>query len=353
MTATGWTLLRAMFEEEWRLHADLFGGRRFLAFPLVVLLVSGGGFVLLAETGTDQGAIAAGLHALVAFFGLQVGTIGLVGRDALRDVLGDVTLLVFSSRTLPVTWRRLLATFVLKDLLYYSLLFLAPIALAYTPLALSAGQPPLQIGLLWVTLSGSFALGVGLSLTLVGLASYHRLVGLGAIAAVTVAVVATGVDPVAATPYGTYSDPTLLGAIAGFVPLSSSVWPGSPCSSRSSGRRVESVRSESTGWRARSPTNGGSRRRRCCRSSGRAGRSGKSCSRWVCCSGSQRCCWPSFPRRLHSTRSRASRSGRCWVSAGSLPTRGSHRPRTHERCCATPSPRPRSSRGFAGRTSRW
>jgi len=213
------TIFVAMLREEWRLQSTLFGGRRFAAFPLAVLALATGGFVLLSEAGTGHGAIVAGLHALVVFFGLQVGTIGLVGRDAMRDVLGDMTLLVFSSRTLPITWRRLLAIFLVKDLLYYSILFVGPIALAYTPVALAAGQTPLQVGLLWLTLSGAFALGVGSSLTLVGLGSHHRLVGLGAVALLVGGVVASGIDPVTLTPYGTYLDPTLVTVATGFVPV--------------------------------------------------------------------------------------------------------------------------------------
>lgn len=207
-----------MLEEEWRLHANLFGGRRFAAFPAVVFAVAGGAFGLLYVTGTSGDTIAAGMHAVVAFFGLQVGTIGLVGRDAMRDVLGDVTLLVFSSRTLPVSLRRLLATFLAKDLLYYSALFLAPIAVAYTPLALATGATPTRAALLWVTLSGVFALGVGLSLTLVGLAGRSRVLTLGSIALVTAGVVGTGVDPVSLTPYGLYVDPTPASAVRGFTP---------------------------------------------------------------------------------------------------------------------------------------
>ncbi|QCC52365.1 hypothetical protein [Halapricum salinum] len=213
------TIFVAMLKEEWRLQSTLFGGRRFAAFPLAVLALAVGGFVLLSEAGTGQEAIVAGLHALVVFFGLQVGTIGLVGRDAMRDVLGDMTLLVFSSRTLPITWRRLLAIFLVKDLLYYSILFVGPVALAYTPIAIAGGQPPLEVGLLWLTLSGAFALGVGSSLTLIGLGSHHRLVGLGAVALVTAGVVLGGVDPVTLTPYGTYTDATLANAVAGFAPV--------------------------------------------------------------------------------------------------------------------------------------
>lgn len=211
-------MLSAMLVEEWRLHVRLFGGRRFGTFPLFVLAMAAGGFVLLFETGAEQTAVVAGLHALGAFFGLQVGTIGLVGRDAMRNVLGDVTPLVFTSRTLPLSRRRLLGVFLLKDLLFYSAFFLAPIALAFTPFALGDGGQPLGLALLWVTLTGAFALGVATSLTLVGLASRHRLALLGTVAAVAVAVVASGVDPLRLTPYAVYADPGLSTLLLGFGP---------------------------------------------------------------------------------------------------------------------------------------
>lgn len=211
-------LLAVMLREEWRLHARLFGGTRFAAFPLFVLAVAAGAFALLSATGTRQGTIAAGLHALIAFFGLQVGTVGLVGRDAMRNVLGDVTLVVFTSRTLPLSWRRLLGVFLLKDLLYYSGLFLAPIALAYTPLALSAGNRPAEVLLLWVTLTGAFALGVGASLTLVGLASRNGSALAGVLALGVLGIVWTGFDPLVLTPYGTYAEPTVASALLGFAP---------------------------------------------------------------------------------------------------------------------------------------
>jgi hypothetical protein len=207
-----------MLREEWRLHAELFGGRRFVGFPLVIGLLAGGGFVLLGATGTPAGAVVAGVHLLVGFFGLQVGTIGLIGRDAMRNVLGDVTLLVFTSRTLPVSWRRLLATFLLKDLLYYSAFVLAPLAIAYTPLALAEGTSPDRVALLWLTLTGTFGLGVGLSLTLAALATRDGRMLLAVVAAAALAVVVLPVDVVAWTPYRTYAKPSLQTLVTGFAP---------------------------------------------------------------------------------------------------------------------------------------
>jgi hypothetical protein len=212
-------LFGRMLREEYRLHEHLFGGARFAAFPLVVALVAAVGFELLAITGTGFETVVAGLHGLVFFFGLQVGTIGLVGRDALRDALGDVTMLVFSARTLPVSWNRLLAVFLLKDLVYYGLFFLAPIGFAAIPSALAAGVGPGRIALLWCTLLLAFALGVTLSLTLAGLGTRSRLAVVVPVAAVTVAVVAFGFDVVAYTPYALYAAPSPLTAFRAVAPI--------------------------------------------------------------------------------------------------------------------------------------
>jgi len=226
-----WPLFVRMLREEWRLHASLFG-RRFGTYPIAVAILSGLGVWLLGQAETSTSAITGGLHWLIAFLGLQVGTIGLVGRDALRDVLGETTLLVFSARTLPITWRRLLAIFLLKDLAYYSALFLAPIAAGYGVVAVASGTPPAQVGRLWVTTTGMFGLGVGASLTLIGLGTRtKRLAGTkmkgkvlftGVIATVavaaSVAVLTSPIDPVALTPLGAFRTPTPTAFTLGFAP---------------------------------------------------------------------------------------------------------------------------------------
>ena len=208
-----------MLVEEFRLHTTLFGSSRFLAFPLFVAVLVGGGGYLLQATGTELSAVIAGLHALVAFFGLQVGTLGLVGRDAMRDVLGDTTLLVFSARTLPISWRRLLATFLLKDLVYYAAFFLTPLVVGFVPVALVGGIEPTQVLLLWLTLVATFALGAACSLALVGLGT-RSTVGLLAVVAVLAGIAVLDAPAVvAATPYALYTDPSVTTALTAGVPI--------------------------------------------------------------------------------------------------------------------------------------
>ena len=125
MTLSTRYLLRLMTVEEWRLHSCMFGGRRFALFPLFVAAVAAGTAAFFALANADAGLLVDGLHLVVAALGLQVGTVGLVGRDALDDLLGETALLLFSARTLPLEPRKLLVAFLVKDVGYYAVLFLS------------------------------------------------------------------------------------------------------------------------------------------------------------------------------------------------------------------------------------
>lgn len=211
-------LFRWMLREEWRLHASLFGGRRFAAFPLVVALVTAAAVFALVETGTSLSAVIAGLHALVFAFGLHTGSIGLVGRDAIDDVLGELTLLVFSARTLPLSRRRLLAHFLVKDAVYYSGLFLVPITLAFLAAVGRDGFTPASVALLWVSTTATFLVGLAITLGVVGLAMKGIVgwVSAGAVGTGVIALWYLGVDVLAATPYALYRSPSVL-AVAGTI----------------------------------------------------------------------------------------------------------------------------------------
>jgi hypothetical protein len=211
-------LFRRMLVEEFRLHAELFGGGRFLVFPIFVAAMTAGGVWLLGTTGTETATIVAGLHALVLFFGMQVGTIGLVGRDAMRDALGDVTLLVFSARTLPISRKRLLGVFVVKDIVYYVVFFLTPVVVGFVPVAVAGGYAPARVPLLWLTVAATFALGSTASLTLAGIATRSKLVLVAVVAALVAAIILAPSTMVGLTPYAVYAEPAVgTVALAGVV----------------------------------------------------------------------------------------------------------------------------------------
>jgi hypothetical protein len=224
-------LFVTMVREEWRFHSELFGGRRFAGFPAFVTLLAAGAVQVLQLAGTSLSGVVVGLHALVFAFGLHTGTVGLLGRDSVRDLLGDVSLLLFSDRTLPLSRTRLLAVFVAKDVTYYAVLVLLPLALAFVPAVVAGEFPATRVPLLWLTTTLTFSLGVVVTLAVVALRTQGRrgTVGLLAGAAAAGGAVALGVDLVAWTPYALRRDgvgpvlvvratlPTLLLALLGLL----------------------------------------------------------------------------------------------------------------------------------------
>ncbi len=214
----------AMLREEWRLHRRLFASERFLSFPVLVAILVAGAVLALLETGTSVDRVHAGLHGLAFVFGLHTGSIALIGRDSARNLLGDLTLLIFSGRTLPLSPRQLIGVFVLKDVAYYAALFLLPMALgvASSLVVFGAMAPTAAIvtGLgLWLALTGMFVLGLvatvaGIGMVNLGVPRAIVLVLVGATAGVLWVI---EFPLVSLTAYGVFVDPTparVLGALA-------------------------------------------------------------------------------------------------------------------------------------------
>jgi hypothetical protein len=217
VTGTAGTVARALpyrylfgrlVREEWRLHANTFGGRRFAAFPGFVALVAGGTTTFFALGGADASLLLAGLHVVVALLGLQVGTVGLVGRDAIEDLLGDTTLLIYAARTLPISPERLVVAFVLKDVLFYAFLFVLPLVVGTLPLAYVGAVAPARLPLLFLTSAGMFALGVGASLALVGVYTRSRPATLVLVGALAGGLALRGGTLLSVTPYQLWLRPT-------------------------------------------------------------------------------------------------------------------------------------------------
>lgn len=214
-----WTAFVAMAREEWRLHSRLFGGRRFGAFPLFVVATVVGAVWVLDAVGTDLETIQLGVHALAFVFGLHTGSLGFVGRDAMRNLLGDVTLVVFSARTLPIGRRPLFLVFLVKDVAYYGGLFLAPLAVGTTPALVAAGHGPWSVATavaaLWGSLLWTFVLGLVTTVAAIGLLDRglaRRLLAVAAVAGLVAGWVA-GVDLLAYTPPGMFLEASLERAI--------------------------------------------------------------------------------------------------------------------------------------------
>lgn len=255
------TIFHRMLQEEFRMHTEMFGRYRFAAFPVFIFLMSTLGFLLLASTDVALQPIIFGLHLFVVFFGLQTGSIAFIGTDAMRNVLGDTTYLIYSARTLPISQKRLLGIFLLKDLLYYAAVFLLPITLGLLPAVLGGSSYTLSLSmlaLLWLTLSAMFMFGVGVSMILISLSTtvpYGKPLVLAGLVG-SLAAYLNGVSVGIFTPYHLFTSPTITAAVTGLVPLIASLLIAGYVFNPSVEREARTFTDHYTSYRERLPNTG-------------------------------------------------------------------------------------------------
>lgn len=122
-------IIKHMLKEEWRMHSEIFHGSSFAMFPVMVFLISLTGSYALVEFSTlGVNVLSQILGLLGVFMGLSVGMIGFWSRDAMKNVLGPMNLLIYSSRTLPVSKLKLLISFLTMNIIYYTAFFLLPLS---------------------------------------------------------------------------------------------------------------------------------------------------------------------------------------------------------------------------------
>ena len=161
-------ILRNMIKEEWRIHSSLFGGSMFALFPVVLTVLAFFGslmFPILSYVMPVRQMLTIAQYTFL-LFGLSVGSFGLFGREVMNRRFGHASLLAYSSRTLPVSDRSILANFLVKDVLYYFVLWILPFALGF-----AIASPIISVGIayslsLLVILTLSFLLGLSIAFIL-------------------------------------------------------------------------------------------------------------------------------------------------------------------------------------------
>jgi hypothetical protein len=155
-------LFMSMMKEEWRLHSTLFGSLSFALFPVLICAISFMGAVLipLFRELVPAGDIAFFSNASFLLLGVMVGAFGLIGNEMMNRRFGQASLLTYSARTLPLSERFLFATFVVKDILYYCILWVLPFVAGFSLATPFSGVPWTVSLLLSVTLTLSFLTGL-------------------------------------------------------------------------------------------------------------------------------------------------------------------------------------------------
>jgi hypothetical protein len=155
-------LFMSMMKEEWRLHSTLFGSLSFALFPVLICAISFMGAILLPlfRELVPAGNLAFFTNASFLLLGVMVGAFGLIGNEVMNRRFGQASLLTYSARTLPLSERSLFATFVVKDIVYYCLLWVFPFVAGYALATPFIGIPWNVSFLLSVTLTLSFLAGL-------------------------------------------------------------------------------------------------------------------------------------------------------------------------------------------------
>jgi hypothetical protein len=158
------TILKAMLKEEWRIHATLFGNIMFAVFPLMLgVLAFMCSFALrVFETLMPVEQIALIAHYLFVFFGLSVGAFGLFGKEIMNRRFGQASLIAYSSRSLPLSERKIFLNFFVKDVLYYFCYWVLPVVLGFAAASPFLAIDPVYPALFLVTASLSFLIGIAL-----------------------------------------------------------------------------------------------------------------------------------------------------------------------------------------------
>ena len=151
-----------MFKEEWRMHSTLFGNLNFALFPILIFGMAFMGAFLIPFTARlmDVSMLVVTTHSMYCIMGFMVGSFGIMGKEMMNRRFGQGSLLIHSARSLPVSERRLFFNFVLKDTLYYFMLWIMPFCLGFTVAAPFAGINICYPLLLFVTATLAFLLGM-------------------------------------------------------------------------------------------------------------------------------------------------------------------------------------------------
>jgi hypothetical protein len=178
-------LFWAMMKEEWRLHSTMFGNISFALFPVLIFLITfmGSFLIPMMETAIPTIGIPTSIasdsflapllemtipttnlslmiHGSYLMLGIMVGGFGLLGNEVMNRRFGQMSLLAYAARSLPLSEREIFGNFVIKDTVYYFILWVLPFAFGYIAASPFTGVPLAQALLLLLTLALAFLFGL-------------------------------------------------------------------------------------------------------------------------------------------------------------------------------------------------
>ena len=157
-------ILKIMIKEEWRLHTSLFGNRMFAFFPVMICIAAfiASLFLPFIQTIMTNQQMLQSAHFLFIFFGVTIGSFGLAGKEIMNRRFGQASLIAYSSRSLPISERVIFLNFLIKDIIYYVILWILPIIISLIIATFFVSLSTITVILVFGTLILSFLIGLSI-----------------------------------------------------------------------------------------------------------------------------------------------------------------------------------------------
>lgn len=173
-------LLVDMIKEEWRLHRSISGSLGSTFFPLLIFamttLCALAGHLVF--NGLSQMTLILILHVASAGYGFFVGGFGALAESIMSRRLGQVNMLLQLPQTFPVTFRKMMGIFYVKDSLFYLVYTFAPMIFGVGVVGAFFEYSALGVFWVGVTTFLTFMLGMGISFVISAFLARSKLFGL-------------------------------------------------------------------------------------------------------------------------------------------------------------------------------
>ena len=167
-------LLFAMLKEEYRIHTSFFNRRLFFLYPAVILIITYVLSIFVLQISQNVYLLGVAAHFVLFIYGVSVGVFGLHAKEALSVRFDHLSLLLYSSRTLPVSSKTILVTFAVHDMIYYFFLTILPMVLGIALVMPSLGVSIYNVSLVLLTFTLTFLYGLSMSFFITMLYSVFR-----------------------------------------------------------------------------------------------------------------------------------------------------------------------------------
>ena len=154
-----------MIKEEWRLHKSLVGDFGSGLFPLMIFALTALCALITPYImgNIEISTILLMLHVSSVIYGVFVGGFGRIGEHVMTRRLGQVSMLLQLPQLYPISFKRVMGIFYVKDSLYYLIYSFVPLVLGVGVAAPYAGVTYWGVMRLGLTMFLAFMMGMGLS----------------------------------------------------------------------------------------------------------------------------------------------------------------------------------------------